>query len=295
MIEGVDELRLRHGDLSFTAWSMGHGPLVLLLHGFPDTPVTFRHQLPAIAAAGYRAVAVRARGYEPSSQPTDGSYYVQDLARDVIAWVSELDAGKAHLVGHDWGATVAFAAAALEPGALRSLTVIAVPQPRRFSEVLMSDPAQIARSGYMMFFQQVGVAEAAVAADDFALLEDLWHKWSPGWEFGAQDIADLKRCFREPGVIQAALTYYRHAFDTSSPAGQASRASFATPIRVPTLGIYGADDGCIGADVFEKAMQREDFAQGMELFRVEGAGHFCHVEQPMGVNARLLEFLGRCE
>ena len=98
----AQRMELRCGALTFTAWAQGEGPLVLLLHGFPDTPHTFKHQLPALAAAGCRAVAVTSRGYEASSMPLDGSFHVRSLAQDVVDWVAALGETKAHLVGHDW-------------------------------------------------------------------------------------------------------------------------------------------------------------------------------------------------
>ncbi len=286
-------IELRCGPLTFTAWTQGVGPLVVLLHGFPDTPHTFKHQLPALAAAGYRAVAVTSRGYEPSSLPADGSFHVGNLAQDVVDWVAALGETQAHLVGHDWGATIAYAAAALKPEAFRSLTAMAVPQPRRFGEVLMSDPAQLQRSAYIMFFQQVGVAEAAIAANDFAYLQDLWRQWSPGWDIDREALAALKRQFSQDGVPAATLTYYRQALESTSTIAQAGAALFSAAIRVPTLGMYGSHDGCISADVFEASMRSEDFPAGLSLQRVNGCGHFLHQEQPEVVNRSLVDFLGR--
>jgi pimeloyl-ACP methyl ester carboxylesterase len=293
MIDGAERLELDSGGLGFSAWSMGSGPLVVLLHGFPDTPRTFLHQLPAIAAAGYRAVAVTLRGYESSSQPTNGSYYVADLALDVVGWIDALGGDRAHIVGHDWGATIAFAAAALAPDRVRSLTAIAVPHPRRFGEVLLADTAQLQRLDYIFFFQQAGVAEQAVSADNFRYLEELWRRWSPGWRFERNELSDLRRHFREPGVAQSALTYYRHATDTTSAAGQVSQALFSRPILAPTLGIHGVDDGCIAASAFEKSMREEDFPGGLQVASIQGAGHFVHIEQPEAVNQLLIGHLAK--
>ncbi|MCE2913432.1 MAG: alpha/beta fold hydrolase [Pseudomonadota bacterium] len=272
---------------------MGEGPAVLLLHGFPDTPHTFGHQLPALAAAGYRAVAVTSRGHEPSSIPAEGSYRLRDLAQDVLDWLQALGEPRAHFIGHDWGATIGFAAMALQPAAFRSFTAIAVPTPRRFGEELRADTAQLQRSGYILFFQQEGVAERAVAADDWAYLERLWREGSPGWEPGPGALAALRRQFARPGVLPATLSYYRQALDTATPAAQAGAALLAVPTPVPTLGIHGARDGCIGADVFERSMRAADFAAGLALLRVEGTGHFVYQEQPDAVNERVIAFLVR--
>ena len=289
--QDAHRIELRCGALTFTAWTQGVGPLVVLLHGFPDTPYTFKHQLPALAAAGYRALAVTLRGYEPSSMPADGSFHVRNLAQDVVDWVEALGETQAHLVGHDWGATIGFAAVSLKPEYFRSLTAMAVPQPRRFGEVLMSDPAQLQRSAYILHFQQVGVAEAAIAADDFAYLEDLWRQWSPGWDIDREALTALKQQFGQGGVLVAALTYYRQALETTSAMAQAGAALFSAPIRVPTLGMYGSHDGCIAADVFERSMRCEDFSSGLSLQRVTGSGHFLHQEQHEVVNRLLIDFL----
>lgn len=126
------DLKLANGALSFSAHGLGlddnaRGPVVLCLHGFPDNARSFRFQLPALAAAGYRAVAPTLRGYEPSSQPADGDYSLEALGRDVLAWVDGLAEKKVHLIGHDWGAAVAYVAGALAPERFHSLTTIAVP------------------------------------------------------------------------------------------------------------------------------------------------------------------------
>lgn len=103
---------LERGDLRFTAYAAGDGPLVLCVHGFPDNAHTFQQQFAALVAAGYRVVAPTIRGYEPGSQPKDGDYRIEELAGDVIAWIDHLGADKAHLVGHDWGAVMAYVACA---------------------------------------------------------------------------------------------------------------------------------------------------------------------------------------
>ena len=290
MIPGADVTELHCGSLRFTAYSMGQGPLVLLVHGFPDTPATFRHQLPFLARQGFRAVAVTLRGYEPSSQPSDGNYYLHNLANDVLDWMAALGESRAHLVGHDWGATIAFAAARLRPAAFSSLTLMAVPQPARFAELLGRDRAQQRRSSYMVFFQLRGIAEFLIRIRNFAYLERLWGKWSPGWTGGAASLAEVKSAFRQPGVLRAALSYYRQALDTKSPAGEAGVQLLLPPLPVRTLGIFGQRDGCIGGEIFQKSMLSEDFPAGVEVAGFESAGHFVHQECAEQVNARWLEF-----
>ena len=125
-----DTIQLEANGLTFSALAAGdgreHRGLVLLLHGFPDTPHSFRHQLRALADAGYRAVAPVMRGYEPGSQSADRDYSLTALATDVNGWLDQLGTDAAHLVGHDWGAAVAFVAGAQHPERFRTITAMAV-------------------------------------------------------------------------------------------------------------------------------------------------------------------------
>lgn len=287
-----ETITLAHAGLSFSARAMGEGPVVLLLHGFPDTPATFAHQLGALAEAGYRAVAVTMRGYEPSSQPDDGDYHAVRMAEDVVAFAAMLSDAPVHLVGHDWGASIAYAAASLAPERFASLTAIAVPHPVRFGEAFAANAEQQARSAYILAFQTPGFEEQ-ITADDCAYCEALWRAWSPGWDIPSELLAAMKATFRQPGVARAALEYYRQAFDAVSPAAQETAALLTRPITVPTLGICGAEDQCITPDVFLGAMRESDFPGGLETRSIPGAGHFCHAEAPDAVNAALLEWFAR--
>ena len=288
----VENIVLTNGESRFPGIGAGTGPVVLLLHGFPDTPASFSHQLEALAGAGYRAVAPTMRGYAPEAQPEDADYHAIRMAEDVVVWAGVLSDRPVHLVGHDWGANIAYAAAALAPERFASLTTIAVPHPARFAEAFATDPAQQARSAYILAFQSPGFEEQIIA-DDCAYLEALWRAWSPGWDIPTELLADMKATFRQPGVARAALEYYRQAFDAVSPAAQETAALFTRPITVPTLGICGADDQCITRDVFLGAMRESDFPGGLETRSIAHAGHFCHAEQALAVNAVLLEWLAR--
>ena len=149
---GVEHLRLSNGDLEFSALASGlkeneGGPLVICLHGFPDNARSFRFQLPALAKAGYRVIAPTLRGYEPSSQPDDKDYSFGALARDVIAWLDDLNEDKVHLIGHDWGAGITYVAGALAPERFHSLTTIAVPHAAGFPRACDRYPASFAIPG----------------------------------------------------------------------------------------------------------------------------------------------------
>lgn len=283
---------LRAGGLRFSALTQGEGPLVLCLHGFPDNRRSFRHQLPALAAAGFRAVAPTLRGYEPSSQPADGDYHVVRMAEDVVGWIDDLGQERVHLVGHDWGAIIAYAAAALAPERLHSLTTLAIPHPGRLQrEGLRRLPSQLRNSWYILFFQLRGIADAVVEARDWAFIEKLWRDWSPGWELPAQELASVKETLRLPGVKKAALAYYRATFDLRSAAAKQTARLLASQIGVPTLALTGALDGCMDTRLHDLVMKPEDFPAGFRVVRVDGAGHFLHQERPEEVNRILLDWL----
>jgi pimeloyl-ACP methyl ester carboxylesterase len=289
-VSEVESIKLSNGSLQFSAYAAGKGPTVLFLHGFPDSKASFDAQLPAFAQAGYRAVAATMRGYEPAAQPAEGDYHAIRMAEDVAAWIEQLDTKPVHLVGHDWGANIAYAAAALSPARIRSLTTIAVPHPVRFGEAFATSPEQQARSTYIMQFQQPGF-EDRIVSKDCAYLEALWRSWSPEWAIPAATLTDMKAVFKQPGVARAALEYYRQAFDTASPAALETQALFAKPIAVPTLAICGDTDGCISADIFVGAMRAEDFPTGLRVEQLKGAGHFVHIEQPRAVNDLILGWI----
>lgn len=290
MIEGAQTKILEARGLRFSAYEMGQGPLVLCLHGFPDTPATFKLMLPALAQAGYRAVAVTLRGYEESSLPAEGDFSLAALAGDVEAWIQALGAEKAHLIGHDWGANLVYGAAAKAPERVDRIVTIAVPHAAAFAAALMGDYEQMRRSWYIYLFQLAGAAELIVSADEFAFLKRLWRDWSPGWRDEAL-LQNMQKQFSAPGVLSAALGYYRTAFDPAHPRAAESQALLSTPIAAPTLGISGANDGCISADVFEAAMPDQLFPGGVRTVRVNGAGHFVHVEQPDLTHREILAHL----
>ena len=279
--------------LTFPTLEAGQGPLVLCVHGFPDHPRSFRHQVPALAAAGYRAVAPTMRGYAPGAIPADGRYQSAVLAQDVIAWIDALGYDDAVVFGHDWGAIAAYAAALAAPRRLRKLVVDALPYGTQFLTAFSTSYEQQKRSWYMFFFQ-TPVAEVAVAHDDFRFLERLWRDWSPGWKWPPEEMAALKETFRQPGVLQAALGYYRALFnpalDDPALAELQGRMNVA-PIDVPALMIHGADDGCIGRELV--AGMEAFFPRGLSTEIVPAAGHFVHQERPAVVNRLILDFLAR--
>lgn len=285
----VEHLSFQHGPLVFAAKAMGEGPVVICLHGFPDNAGSFRHQLPALAEAGFRAISVTLRGYECASIPENGDYSVEAIASDIYAVIDQLDQGPVHLVGHDWGAAIAYNAAAAAPHHFKSLTTMAVPHAGRFARDGLRIPRQLKLSWYMGFFNLPWVSDWVVRRRDYAFIRNLWRKWSPGWSPAPDVIESVIDTLSQPGVLSATLGYYRAALSLSALSASADDAHY--PVPVPTLALTGERDGCIASDVFERLTVASDYPEGMRFHRIAEAGHFLHQEQPKAVNSLLIDWL----
>jgi len=303
----VSALRiLRSGPLIFTADELGDGPLVLCLHGFPDHRGSWRHQLPALAEAGFHVVAPNLRGYEPSSQPearwaspfsrsstgrAAHAYHLTRLGEDVVAWLDDLGEGRVHLVGHDWGAAIATIAAQLIPDRVASLTTLAVPPLHRMGAMIRARPTALSKLWYMAFFQLRGLSDRALLARDGAFIRRLWASWSPGWTCPEPAMRAVLDALSRPGVASAALAYYRHAPDIFTDAGRRSWRLLRARVKVPALAMAGALDGCMDSALYDVGISADDFEAGVTFERVEGAGHFLHQERPEVVNRLLIDWL----
>lgn len=279
---------VRANGLEFATLEAGEGPLVLCLHGFPDTAWGFVPTLQRLADAGYRAVAPFMRGYLPTAVPADADYRVTTLGDDVLGLIDALGGGRAAaVVGHDWGSVAAHLAALKRPEAVARLVGAAVPHPGHF--LFRPRLRQLRRSYYMGFFQFRRVPERVILARDFRWLENLIRSWSPGWNFSAADLAPLKSSLREPARLAAALGYYRQL--PRSLAVPGALKLLRSPVQVPTLAICAEQDGCIGAEVFEG--QERCYAASFEVLRMPDAGHFMQWEQPQAFADAVLGMLGR--
>lgn len=257
-------LFLTANELRFGYIEAGRGPLVLLLHGFPDTAYTWDRALPALADAGFRAVAPFMRGYHPTAIPADAAYDTDTLANDVVALIAALGEDSAIVVGHDWGASAAYGAAAIAPERVRQLVVFAIPHPRSMKPT----PALAWRLRHFITLRTKRAAEKC-ARNDFALIDELVRRWSPGWDVPPTETSHVKAVFREPGCLEAACAYYR-AIGVRLP------KSHLLPITVPTVAFAGEQD-IIAPRAYEKA--RGCFAASYEVVQVPG-GHFMHRQHP---------------
>ena len=263
--------------------------MVLCLHGFPDNAGSFRYQLPALANAGYRGISLTLRGYEPSSIPSDGDYSMEAVAGDVVTLIRALNEGPVHLIGHDWGAAIAYNAAAAAPECFRSLTTMAVPHAGRFARDGLRILKQLRLSWYMGFFNIPWLSDYVVQRRDYAFIRKLWRDWSPGWQPEPHALESVVDTLSQSGVQAAALGYYRAALSLSALTVSKEEAHFKVP--VPTLALSGERDGCIASDVFEQLTVPEDFPAGVTFRRVADAGHFLHQERPDAVNTLILDWL----
>lgn len=271
----------------------GTGPLVLLLHGFPEFWWSWRHQLPALAAAGMRAVAVDLRGYGDSDKPPRG-YDLWTLSGDVAGLVRALGERQADLVGHDWGGILGWCTAALHPRVVRSVTVLAAAHPRAMGQALLLDTAQRSAARYLAEFQTPWLPERRLTRDGAILVQRLLcggagPQWRASGEFAA-----VARRYREamliPAAAHCALEYYRWVgrsqfrFDGRRLSRAVDRA-----IGVPVLQVHGADDPY----VLERTARRSARWAGDD-YRYEvlpGVGHFVQQEAPERTTALLTEFL----
>jgi pimeloyl-ACP methyl ester carboxylesterase len=239
-------------------------PLVLLLHGFPQTRYTWRHQLPALAAAGHCAVAPDQRGYSPGARPSGVSHYgVDALIGDALAIADTFSAARFHLVGHDWGGQLAWLLAARHPARVRTLSMLSRPHPAAFARALASDPAQSERSKHHRAFQDPDTARLLVEDDARRLRRMLAEHGVPDADASAY-VAPLS----SHAAIDAALHWYRAAFSGTS----ALAAADVPAVRVPTLFLWGDADRTVGRPAAEAT--RAFVAAPYRFVEIAGAGHF---------------------
>lgn len=264
----------------------GSGPLVLMLHGFPDFWYTWRRQIAALSRR-FTVVAPDQRGYNETDKPTWG-YSIDVLVADVAELIRALGHRRALLVGHDWGAAVAWATAISRPHRVERLAVINIPHPAIFIQHLRGNPRQMLRSAYMAFFQLPWLPELALSRGDYAPIEGILRRDLPGAITDAE-IAAHKDAISTPGTLTGGLNWYRAA------AQQGTRGLFAgTGMRcnVPTLLMHGDRDPFLGPELFAG---NDRFVPDLRVRPVPGAGHWVHLQEPELVNAELLGFFGEIE
>ncbi len=262
------------------------GPLVVCVHGFPDTAHTFRPTLEVLAEAGFRAVAMSLRGYPPSEAPADGDYGPLTIGADIIGLIDALGADKGVVVGHDWGAMAAYSATAQAPERVDKLVTLAIPHPLSIKPSLKL----LWKARHFLTFQRKKRTVAAFRNNDHAFVDAIYRRWSPTWDFDPSETAEMKRVFAQPGAIEGALGYYwSFATHSRGAAKKAVDAVLKNKIPCPTLAFAGEDDGALDMRAFEAS--RRAYSGSYEWVSVPNTGHFVHREAPDFFHERLLSFL----
>ncbi len=259
------------------------GPLVVLLHGFPECWYGWRHQIGALAAAGYRVLAPDQRGYNLSDKPRGlDAYAVDRLAADVIGLIAARGRDTAAVVGHDWGAGVAWWLALRHPSWLERLAILNVPHPAALLRHLRGDPAQWLRSWYFLFFQLPRLPEVLLRANGYEGMARGLRRSAQAGTFSANDLARYRAAWSRPGALTAMIDWYRAAARRPPSLPDNPR------VAVPTLVLWGARDTALS-----RAMAAESVAycDRGRLALFEDATHWVQHDEAARVNALLLDFL----
>ncbi|MAR00409.1 MAG: alpha/beta hydrolase [Oceanospirillaceae bacterium] len=275
---------IRNGDISLETRIAGpeDGEPVILLHGFPECWNTWRHQIPQLTAAGYRVFVPNMRGYGHSSKPRAvADYHVKHLSADVDAIRQFTGAEKIHLVGHDWGAMVAWWYALGYQDHLASLSILNVPHPRVFMKKLKGSPAQLLKSWYIGFFQIPFLPELILPLGDFWFYRWILKKSSCPGSYSEEDYRILLEHWKIPGQTRATVNYYRSAGRSlPSPAKSKSR------LQCPTQILWGENDLALS---LEMAEQSAELLDNGTLTTYPDATHWLAHDKPEEISKRLVE------
>ena len=285
---GFKSSTVNANSIEFRYVESGEGPLVLCFHGFPDNALTYRYLIPKLAEAGFRAVSVFMRGYAPTTVPPDGRYQAAVLGQDVLELIQALGYDSAIAIGHDWGALEGYSAATLRPDRVTKLVTLGAAH----QGASLDHDFDYLRGTWHSYYFQLPAAETTLPHDDFQFIADWWKNASPNWDIPPELLESVKETFRQPGVVRAALEYYRHSInpDLRDPALEETEAKLAAgPVTVPTLALHGTHDRPKRLESFE---QMDGFFTGpLTKVVIPGAGHFVHLEEPDETARLVLDFL----
>jgi pimeloyl-ACP methyl ester carboxylesterase len=279
----VETLYFQNASVRLHAVAAGprNGPVVLLLHGFPEFWYGWRKQIEPLADAGFRVIVPDQRGYNLSSKPAGiASYALTELVSDVIAIADQLGQQRILLAGHDWGAAVAWSTALRHPQRIGKLVVLNVPHPSVMRRFLTSRGRQILRSWYMFFFQLPWLPEAVFSAFHFRIgARSLLRSSRPG-TFSPEDLARYREAWSQPGALTAMMNWYRALFR--------HRMKFPDrTVHVSTRILWGERDAFLLAEMAHESLR---YCPRAELFTFAGASHWLQHEEPARVSELLVEF-----
>ena len=282
----LDTLNFQFAAVRLHAVAAGptDGPVVILLHGFPEFWYGWRRQIEPLAAAGFRVIVPDQRGYNLSSKPGGvAAYALIELVSDVIAIADQLGQEKIFLAGHDWGAAVAWSAALLHRQRIAKLAVLNVPHPSVMRKFLSTRPRQFLRSWYMFLFQVPWLPEALLSAFNFRVAaRSLLRSSRPG-TFSAEDLAQYRAAWSQPGALTGMINWYRALFRV--------RVKFPDKtVCAPTRILWGERDDFLLTEMAHESLR---YCTSAELFTFANATHWLQHEEPVRVSELLIDFFRR--
>jgi len=256
------------------------GPVVVLLHGFPEFWYGWHRQIASLTAAGFRVIIPDQRGYNLSSKPSSvAAYALTELVSDVIAIADQLGKEKIFLTGHDWGAAVAWSAALLHPQRIAKLVVLNVPHPSVMRKFLSTRPRQVLRSWYMFCFQLPWLPEALFSAFNFRVGSRALLRSSRPGTFTNEDLVQYRAAWSQPGALTGMINWYRALFQFPDKT-----------VRVPTRLLWGERDAFLLAEMAQESLR---YCANAELFTFANATHWLQHEEAARVSELLVDFFRR--
>ena len=282
----MEHLTFQNGAISLHAVAAGpkDGPVVLLLHGFPEFWYSWHKQIDPLAAAGFRVIVPDQRGYNLSSKPSGVEpYALRELVSDLIAIADQLGQERIFLAGHDWGAAVAWSVALLHPSRVAKLAILNVPHPSVMRRYLMKNRRQLRKSWYIFFFQLPFLPEAFFSARNFRKGVASLVGSSRLGTFSADDLAQYRAAWSQPGALTSMINWYRAALRHRTPFPDRT-------VRVPTRILWGVRDAFL---MVEMAQESLNYCPQGELVTFPDATHWLQHEEPARVSELLISFF-RC-
>jgi epoxide hydrolase 4 len=263
------------------------GPLVILLHGFPEFWYGWRHQIPALAEAGYWVWAPDQRGYNLSEKPQEiSAYNLDELAKDIIGLIDAAGREKAFVIGHDWGAAVAWWVAIHYPERVEKLGILNVPHPSVMAKTLRSQPRQLLKSWYIFFFQIPRLPEFLISRGHWQGAKQMMLSSSKPGSFSDEDLETYEEAWSQPQAFTSMINWYRAAMRNSRKMSRSSR------IIVPTLMLWGVKDLALDRSMAQPSI---DLCDDGRLVFFEQATHWVQHDEPDKVTKFLLDFLAKSQ
>jgi pimeloyl-ACP methyl ester carboxylesterase len=265
------------GDVTLHYVEDGEGPLVVLLHGFPESWYSWRHQIPALVAAGFRVIAPDLRGYNDSSKPADvAAYRITEIVKDIAGLIVQSGDSPCRVVAHDWGGVAAWFHAMMHPEQIERLAVLNSPHPVPLSREVRRSMQQKLRLSYQLFFRMRLLPNLFIRFCGGMLLRG-------GGRFTPEDVATYRKQWRKAGAIDGMLNWYR-----ALPKSRSELRQFVRPIEAPVMIVWGDHDPVFTLPTIENF---SEYVPNLRVERISTAGHFVQTDEPARVSELLIDFL----